>query len=281
MQEKTHNQNDSNSALKFLYGTVTGRIILKLISCRTVSKAAGLFLDSFLSKFMIKKFVKKNNIDMSQFENRDFNSFNDFFTRKLLPGSRTVECDTSALISPCDARLSVYDITEDSVFKIKGVPYSLEALLKNGGLAKDFSQGLCLIFRLCADDYHRYCYFDSGTKSKNIFIRGVLHTVQPIAFERYDVYAENCREYTVMNTENFGKAVQIEVGALLVGKISNFHEESSFERGSEKGMFEFGGSTIVLLLKKDSAIISSKIVENSLQGMETLVKYGEEIGRKA
>lgn len=218
---------------------------------------------------------------MSQFEDRDFKSFNDFFTRKLAQNSRFIDSDPSALISPCDSRLSVYGITEKAIFNIKGVPYSVESLLKDSDLASEFSQGLCLIFRLCTDDYHRYCYFDNGSKGENIFIKGRLHTVQPIAFERYDVYAENCREYTVMNTENFGKAVQIEVGALMVGKISNFHEKSDFKRGDEKGMFEFGGSTIVLLLKKDSAVISQEILENSAQGIETIVKYGEAIGRKA
>ena len=281
MQTTSHNKNEFNSALRFLYRTAFGRLILKLISCRSVSKAAGLFLDSFLSKFMIKRFIKKNGIDMSQFEDRDFKSFNDFFTRKLLKNSRVIETDPSALISPCDSRLSVYEITEKSVFNIKGTPYSVESLLQNSDLAKEFSNGLCLIFRLCTDDYHRYCYFDSGSKGKNIFIKGKLHTVQPIAFERYDVYAENCREYTIMNSDNFGKAVQIEVGALLVGKISNLHNEHTFKRGDEKGMFEFGGSTIVLLLKKDSAVISQEILENSEKGIETVIKYGEAIGRKA
>ena len=54
-----------------------------------------------------------------------------------------------------------------------------------------------------------------------------------------------------------------------------------FERGEEKGMFEFGGSTVVLLLKKDAAVIDSDILENSAQGAETRVRIGEVIGRKA
>ena len=53
------------------------------------------------------------------------------------------------------------------------------------------------------------------------------------------------------------------------------------ERGEEKGMFEFGGSTVVLLLKKDAAVIDSDILENSAAGAETRVRIGEVIGRKA
>ena len=56
---------------------------------------------------------------------------------------------------------------------------------------------------------------------------------------------------------------------------------SRFERGEEKGMFEFGGSTVVLLLKKDAAVIDSDIMENSAAGAETRVRIGEVIGRKA
>lgn len=278
MENLTLNQNDANASLRFLYRTVLGRIILKIASCRFLSKAAGVFLSSRLSKGMINGFVNKNGIDMSQFEETDYRSFNDFFTRKLRKGKRTVDTSEDALISPCDARLSVYDINEDSLFSIKNSQYSIEGLLNNSELAKEFQGGKCLIFRLCADDYHRYCYFDDGEKGNNIFIKGVLHTVQPIAFERYDVYSQNCREYTVMETKNFGRAVQVEVGALLVGKISNLHGSHRFSRGEEKGMFEFGGSTIVLLLKSGAAEINSEIVENSLKGTETIVKYGQKIG---
>ncbi len=57
--------------------------------------------------------------------------------------------------------------------------------------------------------------------------------------------APNAREYTVMQTKNFGKVIQMEVGALLVGCIIKYRAEGSFHRGDEKGMFEFGGSTVV------------------------------------
>ena len=48
--------------------------------------------------------------------------------------------------------------------------------------------------------------------------------------------------------------------------------------GEEKGMFEFGGSTIVLLLKKDTVEIDSDIIQNSRENVETIVKMGERIG---
>lgn len=265
-------------ALGYLYNTKTGRTILKIITKRSVSKATGKILNSKVSRLGIKKFVKKNNINVEEYEDRKYLSYNDFFTRRLKPGKRMVCMAKSALICPCDGRLSVYEIKDDSVFFIKESVYTIADLLEDNALAEEYVGGTCLIFRLSVDDYHRYCYFDWCHKSENKFINGVLHTVNPIVLDKYNVYKKNCREYTVMETENFGKAVQIEVGAMLVGKIKNLHGEGTFSRGTEKGMFEFGGSTIVLLLKKGVCEIDSDIVLNSSENVETIVKMGERIG---
>jgi phosphatidylserine decarboxylase len=70
----------------------------------------------------------------------------------------------------------------------------------------------------------------------------------------------------------------MEVGALLVGKIVNHHGPAAVRRGQEKGYFQFGGSTVVLLLKKDTALLDEDILENSRNGIETVVKFGEKIG---
>ncbi len=265
-------------ALCYLYNTKSGRRFLKIITKRTVSKVTGKFLNSRVSRLGIKKFVKKNKINVDEYEDRKYLSYNDFFTRKLKPGKRMICMAKSALICPCDGRLSVYNIKDDSVFFIKDSAYTVSDLIEDNELANEFMGGTCLIFRLSVDDYHRYCYFDWCSKSENKFIKGVLHTVNPIVLDKYNVYKKNCREYTVLETENFGKAVQVEVGAMLVGKIKNLHGEGSFKRGDEKGMFEFGGSTIVLLLKKDVCQIDPDIVQNSFENVETIVKMGEKIG---
>jgi phosphatidylserine decarboxylase len=144
-----------------------------------------------------------------------------------------------------------------------------------------FSGGLCLIFRLEVDDYHRYCYIDDGFKTENTYIKGELHTVNPIALGRYNVYKRNSREYTLIHTDHFGDVVQVEVGAMLVGRICNHHGTAAVRRGQEKGKFEFGGSTIVMLLEKGAAEIDRDILKNSSEGIETVVKYGEKIGRTA
>lgn len=268
-----------NILLKLIYGTVAGRLMLRVLTAPAISRAAGKFMDSRLSKPLIKRFIRSSGIDTSQYVMYDFRSYNDFFTRTVKAGMRPIDQTPEHLISPCDSKLTIHKIGRNSVFQIKGSRYRVADLLGgNSELAAKFRGGWCMVFRLEVDDYHRYCYIDSGTKTGNTFIPGELHTVNPIALERYNIYKRNSREYTLLHTDNFGDAAQIEVGAMMVGRICNHHGEYAFRRGEEKGMFQFGGSTIVMLFRKNSVIPDNDIFRNSSEGYETVVKYGEKIG---
>ena len=266
--------------LPWLYTTAPGRGILKVLTARPVSKAAGAFCESRFSKPLIGGFVKNNGIDLSQYEKQDFSSFNDCFTRKIKSELRPVCMDESALISPSDGLLSAYRIEQGMVFPAKQSAYSVASLLRDEALAQEFDGGTVLVIRLCVQHYHRYCYVDSGIKGENIFIPGVIHTVQPIALEHHAVFCENCREYTVMDTENFGRVVQCEIGAMLVGRIQNHQGAGAMKRGDEKGMFLYGGSTIVLLLQPDAAVLPESYFEATARGEETPVQFGAQLGRK-
>lgn len=267
--------NKESSALSFLYHNAFGRVILKLLTARWISKLAGAFLDTKLSKPLIKPFVNNNNINLDDFEADNFNCFNDCFCRKIKDGKRTFPSDEKILFAPCDGLLSAYHITDDTVLPIKQSAYTVSSLLDNPILAKEFKDGVCLVFRLCVNHYHRYCYCASGNKGDNVFIKGKLHTVRPIALEATTVFTENCREYTVIDTDHFGKMAQVEVGAMLVGKIKNHHRQGYVKRTWEKGMFLYGGSTIVLLLQKDKAVINEKFFENTKNDIETDVVMGQ------
>lgn len=264
--------------LSFFYDNALGRMLTKILCRRFVSNFVRIYMDSPLSKGRIKKLIKLHNIDMNEYENREFSSFNDFFTRKIADGKRAIDDTPESVISPADSKLTVYDIDDESVYRIKGCDYSIVQLL--GGdyeLAKEFFGGKCFIYRLTVDNYHRYCYPDGGREVSYRFIPGVLHTVNPIATGRYDVYGKNCRELTVIETDNFGRIAYIEVGAMLVGRINNYHPDKAFKRGDEKGYFSFGGSTIIVLYKKDTVSVDADIAENSDTEIETTVKYGEKV----
>lgn len=270
-----------DKALQFLYRTTGGRLLLKVLTMPFISKTVGAFMDTSFSVFLIKPFIEKSGINLSEYRRKKYKSFNDFFTRQIRPELRPVDYSNNAVISPCDARLTVHRISDRSIFKIKGSYYRTADLLRNSFIARRYRGGYCMIFRLCVDDYHRYCYIDSGIQTENVHIKGELHTVNPIALEKYNIYKRNSREFTILHTENFGDVVQIEVGAMLVGRIKNHHRNvHRFRKGEEKGMFEYGGSTVVLLFEKDMIEVNSDILENSAAGLETIVKYGAEIGRK-
>ena len=151
------------------------------------------------------------------------------------------------LISIADAKLSVYKIDDGLRLKIKKSNYSLEEILGNKDHLEDFKNGLCLVFRLCVDDYHRYCHIDDGELVYDKVIKGKLHTVRPIS-SRYKVFKENQREYMILNTENLGEMIYMEVGAMQIGKINN-HDLSEFKKGQEKGYFSYGASTIVIIVQ--------------------------------
>lgn len=265
--------------LSFLYNNLMGRIILRIIITKPISVLGGIYMNSRLSKYRIKRFIKKSGIDMSDYPSENYKSFNDFFTRKIKSNKRKINKDNNVLISPCDSKLSVYKIDNKMKLTIKNSIYTVEELLQDSLLAKEYKNGTCLVFRLSVDDYHRYHYLDSGKTLLNKKINGVFHTVNPLAFKRYKVFSENSREYTVMDTDNFEKIIQVEVGALMVGKIKN-NNKKVFTRGEEKGYFCFGGSTIVVLFKKDTILVDDQIISNSNASIETKVKLGCVIGRK-
>ena len=267
--------------LKKLYGNMVGRFFLKLLICPFVSKVAGAFLSTGASRFLNRRFIENNNIDMSEYEDKKYRNFNELFSRKIREGARKVDYDKNHLISPADSKLTVLPITEDCHFTLKNTEYTVESLLRNAELAQKFVGGQLLIFRLTVDDYHRYCYVADGEKEDNVFIKGKLHTVNPIANDYYPIYKENSREYCVLHTKEFGDMVSVEVGALLVGKIVNLHGKKSVKRGEEKGYFQYGGSTVVLIIEKNAVRIDDDIIKNSSEGVETVVRFGEKIGEIA
>lgn len=272
--------NGQDRFLEGMYGTTPGRCLVRLMIQPWVSRSAGWLLDRRISALAVKPFIKSNHIDMTDFEQRKFRSFNDFFTRQVREGRRPVDMEPEHLIAPCDSKLTAYPIGADSRFRIKGVDYTLEQLLRDGELARRFLGGTLLLFRLTVGDYHRYGYVDSGCLGREIHLNGVYHTVNPAAAGRYPIYRENTREYALLESDHFGTLLQMEVGAAMVGRIVNNPGERMVQRGQEKGRFEFGGSTVIVLLQKDAAVIDEDILRNTREDAETVVRLGEKIGHR-
>ena len=270
------------SGLNFLYNTKIGRIILRPLLLKPVSDFSGWLLDSKLSKRLITTFVNANNIHTDDYILEDINSFNDFFCRKIKPELRPIDTNENHLIAPCDGLIKVYSIKDDLVIPVKQSKFTISDLLVDKNLAKEFDGGYCLVYRLCVNHYHRYSYFETGEKSDDVVIKGIYHTVQPVALEAGPVFIQNSRQYTVIDTDNFGRCIQMEVGAMLVGRIVNNQPKAGHvSRGKEKGHFEYGGSTIIVLVPPDKVVIDKDIMYASNQGIETSIKMGQTVGGRA
>lgn len=269
--------NKDSAAVRFLYGTILGRKILELIMRTRADRLAVRFLRSSWSRPLAGWYAKRHSIPISAQQLESFRSFRDFFARSR--GSVQIDPDPSHLISPCDGWLSAHPIHEDSSFLIKQSRYYLHDLLQDENLANSFHGGRCLIFRLCASDYHHYCYIDDGYQGENNYIPGTLHSVQPIACETYPVYVLNRRCWTLLATKNFGPVVQTEIGALIVGGIVNPQENIRIFRGGEMGHFDLAGSTIVLLFQKERIELLPHIIQCLAQGREYRVEQGMWIGK--
>ena len=269
--DKINHQEEGNF-LKFLYSTVLGRCVLKVLICPSVSKLVGILLNTPISKPLIKRYVKKYDIDLGE---RKFKSFNDFFKRENK--IEKISKNFKEFISTAESRITCYDIDESLIIDVKKSQYSVQELIQDKELAKKYFGGLCVIYRLIPSDYHRYIFVDSGIQKKIKYIKGKLHTVSPISHDKYKVFSENSREVSLLKTDNFGDILQIEVGALCVGKINN-HSINKFKKYDEKGYFEFGGSTIIQLIEKDKVILNDQIRKNTVNNIETKVTIGDVIG---
>lgn len=261
------------NAMNFLYNTVPGRICLRLVICPTLSKIYGLYMKTPISKIHIKPFIEHNHIDMSRYEDRDFISFNDFFTRRLK--NLNIESDSRRMVSPADSKLLVYSINNDLTIKVKHGIYTIPELIghDDAEAMHSYEGGHCLIFRLAVDDYHRYHFPIDGRMLRKEFIKGRLHTISSFS-EKYKAFCRNSRVCNYIETAA-GNMTIIEVGAMFVGKIVN-KECVEFKKGQEKGWFEPGGSTIVILTGPNIDV-DKDIIENSSNGIETKVECGEGI----
>lgn len=263
------------------YSNPIGRAIIKPFTSLGFSRFVGAVLDSRLSVIVALPYVKLFHIDLDEYKPKFYSSYNEFFSREIKEEKRPIDAEVDSFISPCDGKLSLYPIDERAKFKIKHSVYSVDSLLKNKELAKEYMGGMAMVIRLTGEDYHHYCYVAEGLKGRNHYVDGKLHIHTPIAQEYFPVYKENAREYCRIRTKKFGEIIQMEVGAMMIGRICNQKEGvCEVAKGQEKGRFEFGGSTVVVFVKPEQVDFDEDLMQNSAQGIETQVYMGERVGHR-
>jgi phosphatidylserine decarboxylase len=270
--------------LKWLYHDPFGNLALEtVIKRKSFSRIYGRFMKSPRSSLKIKSFIKIFNIDIDRFEKelKDYSSFNDFFIRKIKHEYRKIDPDPFTVVSPADGKILAYDKLDKGLhFIAKGHDFSLPEFLNNEKLAAEYYNGSMLIIRLTPADYHRFHFPVEGIPGKSHKIKGKYYSVSPISIQKkIRTYCQNKREYTLIKSAQFGNIIMAEIGATLVGSIrQTFIPEKPHQKGDEKGYFEFGGSSVILLFKENSLIIDQDILHNTQLSYETTIRFGERIG---
>ncbi len=259
--------------LQALRNSLPAKLIVKIFNSPAVSRLRGYLLNKRVSKILIRGFIKRNNINMSHYEKASYRSFNDFFCRKIRPELRPVDLIPPHLISPCDGYLSIYPINKELNIPIKETNYTVSSLLHDRQLAKQYEGGLCMVFRLNDVNYHRYCYPDGGTRGTQVRINVNPHVTYPLTPDSDPIFSENPREYCQLYSDNFGPMILMEIGTMSMENIHNHNDNIHVERGQEKGYFKYGGSTVIMLVRKNRLVLPKAFENNA----EIAVNMGQMI----
>lgn len=268
--------------IRWAYGSLSGRCVAPLLfGNRVLSRLLGAYFDSRHSASRVLPTIEQLAIDSSEFRDapESFVSFNDFFTRHLKPSARPYSTDSQDFLCPADGRVLLYPQVDSSTqVKVKGVDGELSGLF--GQNAPCFSGGSVLVVRLCPADYHRYHFPCSGQVVARRRLGGQLHSVNPIALNAVPgVFCRNKRAITLIRSPQFGRVAFCEVGAFGVAAIHDTYAGDQVTRMQEKGYFAFGGSTVVIVCEPGAVDWDEDLLAQSRQGVETLVRVGETIGR--
>ena len=269
--------------VRLLYECRLGRLAARTIFARPwFSRLCGRLQDSPRSARRIASTAAALRIDLGEAAGTDFTSFNDFFTRALKPGARPIPGDPGVAISPCDTRLLAVPAAAPATrFMVKAAPLDLAALLADDALCARYTGGALCIYRLCPADYHRFHFPEACVPEPAATIAGRLHSVNPIALATgLRVLDANLRHRTLLAAgERAGTLCMLEIGAMCVGSIvQTYAPGAPAARGAEKGMFRFGGSTVIVLYEPGRVRLDAAIAERSAAGIETLVRVGAPIG---
>lgn len=271
--------------LRWVYGNPLGRMAQWLLIRRwIVSAYYGRKMDELKSCLRIKPFIKKYCLDESEFAEcpSEYLSFNEFFYRKLKPESRPIDKSVNSIIFPADGRhMAFADISCENNFFVKGQSFDLMQFLGDTELAKRYEGGSMLLSRLCPIDYHRFHFPCAGKAASPKIINGWLYSVNPIALiTRPTIFWENKRVVTSLESADFGEIQYVEVGATMVGSITQtYMPGEQVAKGEEKGYFAFGGSSVVILFEKNRMKFDSDLLENTANGFETYARFGERVGQ--
>ncbi|MGI2258651.1 phophatidylserine decarboxylase associated domain-containing protein [Shewanella sp. GXUN23E] len=205
-----------------------------------------------------------------------YNSWNDFFLRKFVPGARPFHGDERTQINiGCETTPWQYatDVSLQSDFWVKDVNYSLLDIF--GGQrqwAKLFEGGQIYQGFLSATHYHRWNAPLTGKIVRSWVQPGTYFAQRPGQGENVGTWEGTesqpylgqvaTRAIFIFEHEAFGYVALVCIGMVEVSTcmiepsyymVGEGEEPVAISRGTEIGHFEFGGSTHMMIFQKDRA----------------------------
>ena len=270
--------------MRWTYGSSPGRLALETFVKRPFfSRWYGWRMDRPRSRRKIRPFIQEFALDATEFADPvdSFRTFNEFFYRKLKPGTRPIDPAPNTVVFPADGRhLGFPTISGVEAVFVKGQKFDLAQLLGDADLANRYSEGSLILSRLCPVDYHRFHFTAGGRVSDTELMNGLLYSVNPIALRQNLGYLwENRRTLTRLQTERFGEVLVLEIGATNVGSIAQtYRPNSAVHKGDEKGYFRFGGSSTLLLFEPGRVRLADDLVQHSRERRELYARVGDLMG---
>ncbi|ARU62567.1 phosphatidylserine decarboxylase [Tumebacillus avium] len=269
--------------------------LMNLLPKNTVSRLAGRFAGSSISRLFIPMYIKKFNINLQEAEQawEQYPSLVEFFIRRLKAEARPVDPAADSVVSPVDGKVAQMGRIEDgNLVQAKGVLFTAAELL--GGdeeRAKKYHGGTFLTVYLSPTDYHRIHMPLDGQVTASTYVPGTLFPVNPFGVRAVQgLFAKNERLITYFDTPA-GEVALVKVGATIVGSVKVEYDERSgtnirggrlehhdlpdgpsYGKGEEVARFEFG-STIILLFEPGRVELKEGLHP------EASVRMGEQIGR--
>ena len=266
----------------------------KVLPQHALSRLAGRLAASeapWVRRRLIRAFARAYGIDMAQAERPDlddYRSFNDFFSRALVPGARPVDPGPDAIVSPADGAVSqTGTIERGELLQAKGVRYPFRALA-DVCASPAFEGGAFATVYLSPRDYHRVHLPLAGRLVRTVAIPGRLFSVNATTEQGVEgLFAVNERLVCEFETE-VGAMLVVLVGALIVASIETVwpgpaspyaarqidRHDRAFAKGDEIGRFVLG-SSVVVAFENGAAALRPELAAG------TVLRMGERIGTAA
>lgn len=228
------------------------KAMTELSSRKWISRITGTFAQSAASRALIPRFAKLYGIAVheAEMELKEYRTLNEFFTRRLKPGSRTVHSGEQSLVSPVDALITgAGQVREGTLFNVKGQDYTIDELLGRSPRSASYMNGYYYVLYLSPTDYHRIHSPVTGDVMEREHLPGKVYPVNDFGLTVMTrVLSRNERLVTYIRHSS-GDVAVVKVGAMNVSSIQYVEPlRDHLTKGDELAYFEFG-STVVLLMQ--------------------------------